>query len=552
MFSSDQRFVITLNGEIYNFLELRCELEVLGTRFNSNTDTEVILEGWRHWGESVLERLNGMWAFALHDTISGETFLARDRFGVKPLFYTTAAGHLAFASEMRALTALSWLAPKPNERAIEQLLFDPFSIEGTEETLHESVRSLPAGYCATYANSKLAIRRWWNTSLHLPDVPKSDIAQQEKFRELFLDSVRLRMRSDVSIGTCLSGGFDSSAIVGAISHIAHTSASHQREAADWRSAFIASFPGSEYDETDQALLAARFAQAHPYSIEIRRTGALEDIDSVLEDTDGVAAGLATAPWCIYRKLRSVGTVVSLDGHGADELMGGYFQGGQRAGHAIRNFASGALSHWPALGPAMRCAQRLRLRRAGLDFLRRRLPTAPTGVPAPPANDRLPSRWGNLNRRLYHMFHCTVLPTILRNFDRMSMAHGVESRAPFLDWRLVTYTMALPDAAKQSAQYTKLIARHALTGLLPDEIRLNARKVGFNSPMPVWMNGALGDWALAALRRPHDAFQACVRTEQLTKRVRDLNRAQAWTWERTIRLWPYVNMNWYLNNTRVGS
>jgi asparagine synthase (glutamine-hydrolysing) len=151
-----------------------------------------------------------------------------------------------------------------------------------------------------------------------------------------------------------------------------------------------------------------------------------------------------------------------------------------------------------------------------------------------------------------MFHCTVLPTILRNFDRVSMAHGVEIRSPFLDWRLVTYTMALPDSAKQTRAYTKAIARNALAGLLPDQIRLNAHKVGFNSPMPGWMNGALGEWALATLRKPHDAFAACVRTDELATRVRDLNRRRAWTWERANRIWPYVNLNWYLNNTRVGS
>jgi asparagine synthase (glutamine-hydrolysing) len=308
MFSGDQRYVITFNGEIYNFLELRSELEALGSRFHSETDTEVIVEGWRHWGEGVLERLNGMWAFALHDTVSGKLFLARDRFGVKPLLYTTVGGNLAFASEMRALTALPWLASKPNLQAIEQFLFDSFSIEAAEATLHAAVRNLPAGHCATYINAKLDVRRWWNTAEHLPLVPASSAAQQERFRELFLDSVRLRMRSDVPIGTCLSGGFDSSAIVGSVSHIANASTSHQREASDWRSAFIAAFPGSDNDETDQALLAAKFAGAQPQVLEIQRDGALEDIDTVLHDTDGVAMGLPTAPWSLYRKLRSAGTL----------------------------------------------------------------------------------------------------------------------------------------------------------------------------------------------------------------------------------------------------
>jgi len=160
-------------------------------------------------------------------------------------------------------------------------------------------------------------------------------------------------------------------------------------------------------------------------------------------------------------------------------------------------------------------------------------------------DPLPDHWGSLNVRLYRMFHCDVLPTILRNFDRISMAHGVEVRMPFMDWRLVTYTMSLPDAAKHSGELTKLIARRAMAGFLPESIRLSARKTGFNSPMPAWLNGPLQKWVSALFAFPDARFDEIVRTASLRRRIDELNGRCAWNWESASRLWPYINLKWYL-------
>lgn len=545
MQSADGNHTIVYNGEIFNFLELRAELEALGSRFRSDSDTEVVLEAWRHWGEAMLDRFNGMWALVIRDNRSGDVFLARDRFGIKPLLYSQSGGRFSFASEMRALRSLPYIDGAISQSVAKRLLFDPFSIEGSESTLLGSIRRLPGGHFAWLRKGQLSVTRWWRTIDHLVQVPSSREEQAARFRELFFDAVRLRLRSDVSVGTCLSGGFDSSAIACAMAHVAADSQPHLREASDWRHAFIASFPGQSNDETPEAMEAAAYAGVTPHVLSFEDKDPLAQVDTILADLDEVYIGLPTAPWQIYRELRSAHTLVSLDGHGADELMGGYRQAGQSLGFALRNQAARLAQGSVAIQHAIDSAKLASLSARGLNFLRGHTLIAPRSPTLPSDSDILPSHWGPLNRRLYRMFHGTVLPTILRNFDRLSMAHGVEVRMPFMDWRLVTYVMSLPDDAKSEDGRTKAVARNAMAGFMPDSIRMARRKVGFNSPMPEWLNGALGKWAASLLSRPQSQFDALVDRKALLERVNALNTTRGWDWERCGRLWPHLHLKWYL-------
>ena len=545
MQSADGNHTIVYNGEIFNFLELRAELEALGSQFRSDSDTEVVLEAWRHWGEAMLDRFNGMWALVIRDNRSGDVFLARDRFGIKPLLYSQSGGRFSFASEMRALRSLPYIDGAISQSVAKRLLFDPFSIEGSESTLLGSIRRLPGGHFAWLRKGQLSVKRWWRTIDHLVQVPCSREEQAARFRELFFDAVRLRLRSDVSVGTCLSGGFDSSAIACAMAYVAADSKPHLREAADWRHAFIASFPGQSNDETPEAMEAAAYAGVTPHVLSFEDKDPLAQIDTILADLDEVYIGLPTAPWQIYRELRSAHTLVSLDGHGADELMGGYRQAGQSLGFALRNQAARLAQGSVAIQHAIDSAKLATLSARGLNFLRGHTLIAPRSPTLPSDSDALPSHWGPLNRRLYRMFHGTVLPTILRNFDRLSMAHGVEVRMPFMDWRLVTYVMSLPDDAKSEDGRTKAVARNAMAGYMPDSIRMARRKVGFNSPMPEWLNGALGRWAVSLLSRPQSQFDALVDRKALLERVNALNTRRGWDWESCGRLWPYLHLKWYL-------
>lgn len=547
MASADGRYHIVYNGEVFNFLELRRELVALGSTFHSDSDTEVVVEAWRHWGSKMLLRFNGMWALAIHDRQTGAVFLARDRFGVKPLLYAQAGGRLAFASEIRALLTLPWIDSEIQPRIAERLVFDPFSIEGSAQTLHKGIERLPAGHYAMWRDGRLDIARWWNTTEHLVDVPANPQARVERFRELFFDAVSLRMRSDVPIGTCLSGGFDSSAIACAMAGVSASQNSPERKAEDWRHAFIASFPGQSNDETPLALEAAAYAGVTPHLLSFEKVDPVDQIERVLEDLDDVYLGITTAPWMIYRELRHARILVSLDGHGADELMGAYRQDGEGMAFQLRN----QLARWSHDSPARRAAvdsaKLAMLSWQGMNFLRRNRLHAPEAPVIAADRDRLPAHWGALNRRLYRMFHSTVLPTILRNFDRISMAHGVEVRMPFMDWRLVTYVMSLPDDAKSNAEYSKYIARQAMTGAMPESIRSARRKVGFNSPMPEWLNGErMHLWVMELLDQRNEGFDTLVDTARLRDTVRGLHASRGWNWENAGRIWPYLNLKWRMS------
>lgn len=552
MHTPDHRCSIVYNGEVYNFLELRAELEALGSRFFSDSDTEVILEAWRHWGPEMLKRFNGMWALAIRDNRSGDVFFARDRFGIKPLLYTQVGGRLAFASEMRALLALPWANRDVNAQVAARLLFDPFSVEGSESTLYHGIRRLPAGHCAWLRGNRLETHRWWNTTEHLVAVPPTAAERVERFRELFLDAVRIRMRSDVPVGTCLSGGFDSSAIACTMAHVAQASHPGGREAEDWRHAFIASFPGQSNDETPEALEAARYAGVTPHVLRFDQQDPLTAIDSVMGDLDDMYISLTTAPWQIYRELRTARTLVSLDGHGADELMGAYLQEGKAFGFALRNQAARWTQGSALAQQVLDSAKLTMLSSRGLNFLKSHRVLAPRALDIPPDADALPAHWGPLNRRLYRMFHSTVLPTILRNFDRLSMAHGIEVRMPFMDWRVVTYVMSLPEADKLRDGRNKWVARQAMAGLMPERIRIGKRKVGFNSPMPEWLNGqGMRPWLSDLFAQPNDVFDALVNTDGLRKRILALTDSAQWNWENSARLWPYINLKWMLDaNARL--
>jgi asparagine synthase (glutamine-hydrolysing) len=544
MRSVDGAYTIVFNGEIYNFLELRAELESLGSRFQSDSDTEVILESWRHWGEGMLLRFNGMWAFAIHDNRSGETFLSRDRFGIKPLLYAHIGNRFAFASEMRALLSIPWISSELDPEVTKHMLLDPFSVEGSDRSVFSSIRRLPGGHCAWLREGRLNIRRWWSTIDHLIEAPQKSEDQADRFRELFFDSVRLRLRSDVSVGTCLSGGFDSTAVACAMSKVGMSAGAHPREAQNWRHAFIASFPGYSNEETSQALEAATYAQVTPHIYSFRSKDALDNVDTVLDDLDDIYIGIGTAPWRIYRELRDSGVVVSLDGHGADELLGGYYQGSPFR-FALRNTLESIGNNKSNLAQAARVAKTAYLSAQGLNFVRGHKVVPPERPLIPSESDVMPKHWGVLNKRLYRMFHATVLPTILRNFDRLSMAHGVEVRMPFMDWRLVVFAMSLPDAAKLKDGLSKVIARRAMMGFMPERIRLARTKVGFNSPMPELLNESLGIWASNLLSRSDDQFDTLVESRTLRQRVDGLNASRAWNWQRAGRLWPYIQLKWLL-------
>ena len=548
MLSADGRHAMVYNGEIYNFLELRQELEAKGAVFRTQSDSEVILAAWREWREDMLLRFNGMWALAIYDTQSGKMFLARDRFGIKPLVYALTPERFVFASEHRAIVRSGLIQTSVDIDVARRSMLDAFGIEGSERTLSREVQRLQAGHFMWLRDGKRTIGRWWCTVDHLPDIPNTEAERVERFGELFRSAVALRMRSDVPIGTCLSGGFDSTAVICEMAEHARAGMG-PRDSAAWRHAFVATFAGAANDERPMAEEAAKWAGVAPTIVEVGRYDAISEIDRILNDNDDVYISLPSAAWLVYRELAKHKVLVSLDGHGADELMGAYRQEGQSLAYYLRNSlarlscGSASFARWVDTSRAMMMKGR------GHYFLRSGLSNIPPQFALAGENDALPPEWDALNRRLYRMFHGTVLPTILRNFDRVSMAHGIEVRMPFMDWRLVTYTMALPGASKSSNTHTKWIARRAMQGRMPEDIRMGRRKIGFNSPMPEWLNGPLAEWTRALLNQKVPAFSELVDEARLVRQVGQLNGAKGWDWQSVGAIWPYLNMKWSLARTQ---
>lgn len=534
------RWWITYNGEIYNFLEVRAELEGLGHRFRSESDTEVILAAFAQWGPDCLGRLNGMWAFAIWDTRERTLFLARDRFGKKPLFYAELPeGGFAFASEMKALLPLLPNAAPDQALVKGMTLRSSFGYEATERCLVAGIRRLKAGHLATLQAGaagarpgRLATRLWWNTLDHLPQVPERYEEQVEQLRALLLDACRLRMRSDVTIGTALSGGLDSSTIFSMLAHINRQHHGEARLSADWQHAIVASFPGTPLDEAAFAQQVAQHAGGEAQVLEIdplRHIGELSRMLYLYEDLT------VTSPlpfMALYSRIKHAGVTVTLDGHAADELFGGYptdwayalLDAGfdlEQIGQVLEVYEGGL----PA-GSAQFKRPRSRIasyaRRMGTTLAKHAFGMHDNLGPEVTSH----ARWrelDHLSRALFWQTHSFVLPTILRSYDRYGMAASVEIRMPFLDWRVATFAFALPWHAKIRKGFSKAIIRDAAAPFMPAEIAWRRTKIGFNSPIVDWMRGPLKGFFLDTLGSR--AFGECPlvdapRARRLVARVMD--------------------------------
>ena len=520
MIDSTGRYVIVFNGEIYNFVEIRQELEKKRYRFKSDSDTEVILAAFVEWGEACQLRFNGMWAFAIWDKREKSLFLSRDRFGKKPLFYAWLPGsRFVFASEMKAIF------PFLDEvRANTSLVRDTsriFQYESTDECVIEGIKRFPAGHSGWLRENRLEIKRWWCTLDHLPDVPKKYEDQVEQFRELFLDACRLRMRSDVPLGTALSGGLDSSATISAMAHIARHGKT-LRMGESWQHAFVASFPGTPLDETMYARMVTDHIGIEPVVMEI---DPLKEISSLSRKFYLFEDLYITSPipfMQTYGAVKAHGVSVTLDGHGADELFGGYpfdyVLALEDAGWNVSQAIDIVRTYYAAYGESAQFNDNMppksrylaRWYKARGLRLGKRTVKSILGIKRPNKGqeDKHP-RWDhldNLNQRLYTSTHETILPTLLRNYDRYSMANGVEIRMPFMDHRIVTLAFSLPWTAKVRGGFSKAIVRDAMARYMPHEVAYRKTKIGFNSPIVDWMQGPLKSFMLDIISS--QSFKEC--------------------------------------------
>ncbi|HEX2958466.1 MAG TPA: asparagine synthase (glutamine-hydrolyzing) [Chitinispirillaceae bacterium] len=319
---SDGRYQITFNGEIYNFIELKKELIVAGYSFSTESDTEIILAAYDKWGEECQLKFNGMWAFALWDKKVKKLFLSRDRFGVKPLYYCFDGIHFAFASEMKAFLALKWFDPSFDEVVVASVI-NGATLDGTDICLLKNLKRLPGGFSISLQeNTGPVLKRWWNTLDHLVEIPKTYEEQVARYRELFLEACLLRMRSDVPIGTSLSGGLDSSSSICGMKRVRDTWKNSERGASDWQKAFVALYPGTLQDEEKYAEIVIKYTRVHPVYCEITPKTLLDHYKEIIFQFESISE-IPIGPWILYNAQRENGVVVSVDGHGGDEALGGY-------------------------------------------------------------------------------------------------------------------------------------------------------------------------------------------------------------------------------------
>jgi asparagine synthase (glutamine-hydrolysing) len=510
MSTADGRYHVVYNGEIYNYKELREELERLGHSFRSQCDTEVLLAACAEWGTQALRRFVGMFAFALLDTKQRTVLLARDFFGIKPLYYSSQDGFFCFGSEIKALLTLGLSSPEVNAERLLLYLRYGMTDFGSQTLLSQVQQVPPAHYLELHIDRAT------------PEVPKCywqpddggelDISFDEaacQVRELFLRSVELHLRSDVSLGSALSGGIDSSSIVMAIRHLQPSAEIH---------AFSFIAEDQAISEERWVDLVGHHAGVHIHKVRATAGDLAADLEAMICSQDEpFGSTSAYAQYQVFRAAQSAGIKVMLDGQGADEILGGYrhYQGARLAS-LLRQ------GRWIEAAQFLRCSSRLDGFGVydGLaccaDYLMP--PAIQSAVRKCVDKDAIP---GWLNRRWFaargigpqFVNYTTAkdvlrdslsrsvsgtLPALLRYEDRNSMAFSIESRVPFLIPELVSFLGRLPEKYIIAPDgTTKAVFRKAMRGIVPDAILNRRDKLGFVTPERNWLT-LLDDWVCAIL------------------------------------------------------
>jgi asparagine synthase (glutamine-hydrolysing) len=477
------RLHLVYNGEIYNYRELRAELERAGRRFRTRSDTEVALHAYAEWGPEAFRRFNGMWAIALLDRRGArpQLVLCRDHFGIKPLFYARSGRRLLFASEIKAILE----DPGFPRRVDEQQLYEYLGhglYDHNDLTFFAGVRQVPAGAYVRVDPEELGetVTRYWT-----PILTEDAEPDPGELRRLFTRAVERRLVSDVPVGTCLSGGLDSSSIVCVMDGLLRRRVPDSVSLGERLKTFSAVFPGDPIDERPYIEAVLAVTSADPTWVEPSSEEWLAELESwVWHAEEPMITTAPYAMWAVMRAARAKVTVL-LDGQAGDELLAGYvpyqyvylrqlLRQGRR-----REFATEMARSRDTVGPLVR--RRLWERRHGVDvsLLLRREWVA--GL-RPPADPRVQD---DLKRRLLQDLTTFSLPSLLRYEDRNSMAHSMESRLPFLDQELVEWILRLPASAIVSGGWSRRILREAMRGILPEPIRLRRRKIGFTTPEFRW-------------------------------------------------------------------
>jgi asparagine synthase (glutamine-hydrolysing) len=559
MSNEDGSLYITYNGEVYNHADFREGLEARGHIYQTHCDTETILHLYEEYGENCVEHLRGMFAFAIWDRNRKELFIARDRLGVKPLYYVYADdGSFYFASEIKALLEARAVTPELNFAAFSDYLANHAT--SGEETLFLNVRRLMPGHTLIWRDGKITIKKYWDVSFaNASRYKRSDQDYIAEWGELFRKSVQLRLMADVPLGMFLSGGIDSSAIAAVMSTLVDEPIK----------TFSVAFAEREANELEYARLVARAFKTDHHEVVISPDQFFEALPELIWHEDEPLAHPSSVALYFVSELASRHVKVVLTGEGSDELMAGY----ARYHKTILNLSLG--ERYNRMVPAsVRDLVRGRIAGMSGSKLQRTFLNRSTDLESIyfdnfavfPRSDQEQlltretiDRTGGIDPyfgvrrvladtdakslldRLLYADIKTYLHELLMKQDQMSMAASVESRVPFLDHKLVEFTSSLPEKLKLHRSTTKYVLRQSMKGILPDQI-LTRPKMGFPVPIGAWFRGAyakvLDEYVLSSRAKDRGIFNS----DYAHKLVSQHQRGEA---NHSERLWSLVNLEMWL-------
>jgi len=479
------RYTMVFNGEIFNYIELRDHLKSKGIEFTSNSDSEVLLKMYIYYGEACLDYFNGMFAFAIYDIETGIFFAARDRFGEKPFYYYQDNNQLIFASEIPPILAVYGQKNSVND----QVLFDYLAFnrtDQTEDTFFENIKKMQHGHCMTITNGIVKIKCWYKLSEKLKDLTKS----KDTYKDLLIDAVKIRMRSDVPIGVCLSGGLDSGTITSIISRVFNKKDLHT---------FSSVYTSGDAADESKFINIYKDELQNMHFVTPTSESLFDNLKKFVSvHSEPLPTTSPYAEYCVMQ-LAHKNAIVTLDGQGSDEELGGYhyFFGfyfedllsSFRIGKLLKELYFYTRVHKSFYGIKTfiyfllpkNIKTSLSLNEKGYinsKFIENVLKDKKSTI----TNDLYASK--NLKTACLNHFEYK-LEHLLKWSDINSMAFSVESRAPFLDYRLVEYAISLKSDDIIKKGYTKSILRESFKGILPEQIRLRKDKIGYETPQDKW-------------------------------------------------------------------